>query len=134
MRRTPGPLLCELHAHTTWSDGDLAVPELVDLYGRHGFDVLCVTDHVVRSDDPWLRQGASVSAIDESCFPTYLAEVEYEAQRAWKTYGMVVIPGIELTYNDEVADEAAHAVAIGLRDFVPVDDGIDRAMRIAASR
>jgi len=47
------PLLCELHAHTTWSDGELALPELVDLYGRNGFDVLCVTDHVVRGDDPW---------------------------------------------------------------------------------
>jgi hypothetical protein len=29
------PLLCELHAHTTWSDGDLSLRELVDLYGGH---------------------------------------------------------------------------------------------------
>ena len=48
----PQPLLCELHAHTTWSDGTLSVQELVDLYGMAGFDVLCVTDHVVRADDP----------------------------------------------------------------------------------
>jgi hypothetical protein len=41
------PLLCELHAHSTWSDGDLTLTELVDLYGMHGFDVLCVTDHVL---------------------------------------------------------------------------------------
>ena len=34
------PLLCELHAHTTWSDGALSLVELVDLYGTHGFDVL----------------------------------------------------------------------------------------------
>ena len=54
MRRKIEPLLCELHAHTRWSDGALTVPELVDLYGRNGFDVLCVTDHVNRSDDPWL--------------------------------------------------------------------------------
>ena len=47
------PLLCELHAHSTWSDGELALAELVDLYGTHGFDVLVVTDHVLRSDDPW---------------------------------------------------------------------------------
>ena len=40
-------LLCEFHAHTTWSDGVLSLPELVDLYGNAGFDVLCVTDHVV---------------------------------------------------------------------------------------
>jgi len=39
MRRTLGPLLCELHAHTRWSDGELTVRELVDLHGRGGFDV-----------------------------------------------------------------------------------------------
>jgi hypothetical protein len=53
MRRSIGPLLCELHAHTRWSDGELTVAELVDLHGRSGFDVLRVTDHVVRSHDPW---------------------------------------------------------------------------------
>ena len=33
MRRKVEPLLCELHAHTRWSDGALTLPELVDLYG-----------------------------------------------------------------------------------------------------
>jgi hypothetical protein len=46
-----GLLLCELHAHTTWSDGQLTLPELVDLYGRSGFDVLAVTDHAVGLDE-----------------------------------------------------------------------------------
>ncbi len=46
MRPTTQALLCELHAHSTWSDGELSLTELVDLYGRSGFDVLCVTDHV----------------------------------------------------------------------------------------
>ena len=35
----PNALLCRLHAHSTWSDGELRVAELVDLYGRAGFDV-----------------------------------------------------------------------------------------------
>ena len=39
------PLLCELHTHTTWSDGELSPRELCDLYGRAGFDVLAITDH-----------------------------------------------------------------------------------------
>jgi len=47
-----GLLLCELNAHTTWSDGELRLPELVDLYGRSGFDVLCVTDHAAGSSSP----------------------------------------------------------------------------------
>ena len=45
-----GALLAGLHAHTTWSDGALALPVLVDVYGARAFDVLCVTDHVYRTD------------------------------------------------------------------------------------
>ena len=133
MRRSLGPLLCELHAHTRWSDGELTVAELIDLHGRSGFDVLCITDHVVRSDDPWLlEEGFRFSSIDEQSFPLYIAEVEREAARAWRTYGMLVIPGLELTFNDDEPVMAAHALALGLREFVSVDDGIAEAMRTAA--
>jgi len=133
MRRSLGPLLCELHAHTRWSDGELTVAELVDLHGRSGFDVLCITDHVVRTDDPWrFEEGLGFSSIEEESFPLYLAEVEREAARAWRTYGMLVVPGLELTFNDDEPVMAAHAVAVGLRDFVSVDDGIAEAMRTAA--
>ena len=52
MRTRRAPLLAELHAHTTWSDGTLGIPELVDLAGVRGSDLLCITDHVVRDDDP----------------------------------------------------------------------------------
>jgi histidinol phosphatase-like PHP family hydrolase len=45
------PLLCELHAHTTWSDGEMSPRELIDLYGRAGFDVLAITDHTVREPE-----------------------------------------------------------------------------------
>jgi hypothetical protein len=133
MRRSPGPLLCELHAHTRWSDGELTAAELIDLYGRNGFDVLCITDHVVRSDDPWREEeGHRFSSIEEATFPLYLADVEREAARAWSTYGMLVVPGLELTFNAEEPVMAAHALAIGLREFVSVDDGIAEAMKTAA--
>lgn len=128
-----GPLLCELHAHTRWSDGELTVAELVDLHGRSGFDVLCVTDHTVRWDDPWReREGPFFSSVDEQHWAEYLNEIEREARRAWRTYGLLVFPGLELTFNDDDPDRAAHAVAIGLHDFVSVDDGIAEAMRTAA--
>ena len=64
--RSVKPLLAELHAHTTWSDGELPLPALVDLYGAHGFDVLCITDHVVRR-----RRGARY--VDEDNWPEYRA-------------------------------------------------------------
>jgi hypothetical protein len=133
MRRSLGPLLCELHAHTRWSDGELTVAELVDLHGRCGFDVLCVTDHVVRANDPWrFEEGLRFRSLDAATFPPYLAEIEREAARAWRTYGLLVIPGLELTFNDREPVQAAHAVAVGLRQLVSVDDGIAGAMRTAS--
>jgi 3',5'-nucleoside bisphosphate phosphatase len=133
MRRSLGPLLCELHAHTRWSDGVFTVAELVDLHGRCGFDVLGITDHVVRQDDPWReRIEPRFRSVDKDSWDEYLADVEREAARAWRTYGLLVIPGLELTFNAEDPGEAAHAVAIGLRSFVSVDGGIAEAMQTAA--
>ena len=56
-------------------DGALTVPELVDLYGRSGFDVLAITDHVVRADDPARRIRSTVVA---ATYDEYLAEIEAE--------------------------------------------------------
>jgi 3',5'-nucleoside bisphosphate phosphatase len=131
MRRSLGPLLCELHSHSRWSDGELSVAELVDLHGRNGFDVLCVTDHVVRSEHRGRNGGGAT--VDERTWGRYLADVEREAERARELYGMLVIPGLELTFNDSDPMQAAHAVAIGLRSFVHVDDGIERAISSAST-
>src|SRR5262249_18407963 len=120
-------LLFELHAHTTWSDGDRGVRELVDLYGSAGFDVLAVTDHVVRLDDPYLLDGTNRS-VEAGDFDAYLAEVEREAKRARELYGLLVIPGIELTLEDSDPAVAAHAVAVGLRTFIGLEDGLERAL------
>jgi len=62
------PLLCELHAHTTWSDGVLSVGALCDVYGRAGFDVLAVTDHTLPGHH-----------VEAESFDAYLEEVEAEA-------------------------------------------------------
>ena len=43
---------CALHAHTTNSDGDLAPELLVRHYEWAGYDVLAITDHWVRTDEP----------------------------------------------------------------------------------
>ena len=85
-RNRTGPLLAELHAHTTWSDGVLSVPGLVDLYGMRGFDVLCITDHVCRTA-PEAPVGVTAASFD-----AYLAEVEREAARALEQYELLVVP------------------------------------------
>lgn len=125
MPRTARPLLCELHAHSTWSDGALGVHALVDLYGRAGFDVLAVTDHVHRTP------GRGISS---ASFEAYLAAVEAEAERAAGRYGLLVIPGLELTYDDADPRRAAHVLALGLRSFVGLDQGLDRALADAREK
>lgn len=44
-----GTRLCSykanLHTHSTFSDGVLSRPELIDLYRQHAYDVLAITDH-----------------------------------------------------------------------------------------
>jgi predicted metal-dependent phosphoesterase TrpH len=117
-------LLCELHAHSTWSDGALTVTELVDLYGFSGFDVLCLTDHV-------LRTGASPYRLRAETHDAYIRAIEREAKRALEQYGLLLIPGMELTHVAESPDDAGHALAVGLRSFVSVDDGLEAAMRAA---
>ena len=123
------PLLCELHAHTTWSDGSIGVRELVDLYGRNGFDVLAVTDHVIRTEDPFAL-GRHLH-VHTSNFEGYLDELAKEAVRARERYDLLVVPGLELTFNAYDPRRAGHAVAVGLREFVHVDGGLEHALRAA---
>ncbi len=128
----PDPLLCELHAHSTWSDGVLSIPELVDLYGSSGFDVLCITDHVNRSDDPWRTpRERRLWGVQERTHAHYLAEIAEEAERALARWGLLVLPGAELSYNHTDPLLAAHAVAIGLHSYVSIEHGIEDALRTA---
>jgi hypothetical protein len=116
------PLLCELHAHTTWSDGSFTLTELVDLYGMHGFDVLCITDHVLPEGTPYLA---------ETAHGRYIKAIEREARRAREQYDLLLIPGLELTFSSDDPDEAAHVLALGTRSWVPLDAGPERALREA---
>ena len=128
MRRKLEPLLCELHAHTRWSDGALTLPELVDLYGRAGFDVLAVTDHVNRTDDPYVPPESPLRGIHPGNHSDYLAELEAQAERARREYDLLLLPGLELSYNHLDPFLAGHAVAVGCRGFVGVDDGLDESL------
>jgi predicted metal-dependent phosphoesterase TrpH len=116
-----GGLLCELHAHSRWSDGDLELAEVVDLYGRAGFDVLCITDHVV-------RDGGMITA---AVHAQYLAEIRRQAEHARRRHGLLVLPGLEMTWDDADPQQAAHAVAVGLDRFVGLEDGLDAAIETA---
>ena len=118
-------LVCELHAHSTWSDGFLTLAELVDLHGNADVDVLCITDHAVRLDDP------SPNAVDAWTWPAYAAAIRAEAARALSEYGLILIQGLELSDNHEDPDLSAHALAIGLERYVSMDAGFVPALEEA---
>jgi predicted metal-dependent phosphoesterase TrpH len=118
------PLLCELHAHTTWSDGSLSVRELCDLYGRRGFDVLAVTDHAPREP----------REVHAGTFPAYLEDLQEQALRARELYDLLVVPGLELTYDDPDPFCSAHVLTIGLREYVALDEGLELALVAARAQ
>ena len=97
--------------------------EVVDLYGNAGYDVLCITDHVVRGH----------TMITEEVFAPYLRAIQLENARAQAAYGMSVIPGLELTWDDPDPAWAAHAVVIGTHCYVGLEDGLETALERARS-
>ncbi len=118
-------LLAELHAHTTWSDGTLSLPALVDLHGSHGFDVLCVTDHTLPADN------GTRGHVGVHNWRAYLDEIADESERARREYGLVLVPGLELTDDHPDPLRSAHALALGLRTFVTIELGIRYALEEA---
>jgi hypothetical protein len=66
--------------------------------------------------------------VDGWSWPGYLEEIEREAERAREVFGLLVIPGVELTDNVADPDDSAHALALGLRRFVSIERGIVSAI------
>jgi predicted metal-dependent phosphoesterase TrpH len=105
-----------------WSDGRLSLRDVVDLYGQTGkFDVLAITDHILARKDLLARLGRIATfgrkrfSVTSETFDDYMADVEKESARAKRQYGMVVIPGAEVTQNHIRARHNSHIVALGLK-------------------
>lgn len=62
-----------LHAHTTFSDGQCPVEEVVSAYRKHGYGFLMISDHDILASAESLKQ--------------------------WDADGMILIPGNEITAN-----------------------------------
>jgi len=117
-------LLCDLHSHTTWSDGKLTVPELVDFYGQRGFDCLCVTDHLC---DPKRLLGKLVNltglVIPPDKIADYFASIEREKKRAWSQYKLLLMTGVEFNKDGYTPKTSAHLLGVDLRR--PIDPSLD---------
>jgi predicted metal-dependent phosphoesterase TrpH len=112
-------LLCDFHIHTKYSDGSVELRRTVDLFGQAGFDVIAITDHVVNGDSTIGKLANRFRfSITEENFQEYLSALGHEAERARDKYGMLVIPGIEISKNYLSSDKSAHILIIDIREFI----------------
>ncbi|HEY1173301.1 MAG TPA: glycosyltransferase [Verrucomicrobiae bacterium] len=123
-------LLCDFHMHSNYSDGKLSVPDLVDFYGKLGFDCICITDHLA---DPRRLIGKLVKlsnlTLGHNQVEEYFAVIERERKRAWRKYGMIVMTGIEFNKDGYTAKSSAHLLGIDLK--APIDPALDLPETIA---
>ena len=129
-------LLCDFHIHATWRDGRLSLREVVDLYGQTGkFDVIAITDHILLKKDFLARAGRLATlgrrrySVTEETFDEYLADIAREAQRAKRDYGMLVIPGVEVTQNHIRARKNSHVIALGIKKYISADQNAEDILK-----
>lgn len=123
-------LLCDLHTHTTWSDGKLTVPEMVDFYGQRDFDCLCITDHLC---DPKRLLGKLVNltgmVIPPGEVEAYFEAIEREKKRAWAKYDLLLMTGVEFNKDGYTAKTSTHLLGVDLK--LPIDPSLDLKQLIA---
>lgn len=126
--------LADFHIHSTFSDGKMSIPELVDFYGSRGFGAIGITDHLCESETLIGKAARYIgNTLTPATYPMYLEILRTEGERAWDQYRMVVIPGFELSKNYVTNDRSAHIVALGAREFIHADpDALDLCRTIRA--
>lgn len=125
-------ILADLHVHSSFSDGKMTIPELVDFYGSRGFGCIAITDHICE-DRTFLGKAAVYlnCTLTAATFSEYLEILKAETERAWDQYRMVVIAGFELSKNSWSNHRSAHILGLGVESFVPADgDVLDLARAI----
>ena len=127
-------LLADFHIHTTWSDGRLSMPEVIDLFGRSGHDVIAITDHIVNTDSIVGKVTHRFKlTLTEETFAWYMEELASERRRAWDKYRMVVLAGCELTQNAITRRNSAHVLALGVDRFISANGTVEE-MLVRAKR
>lgn len=117
--------MADLHVHSTFSDGKMTIPELVDFYGERGFGCLAVTDHVCE-EATFLGKAANYlgRSLTSESMALYFEILREEAARAWDQYRMVLIPGVELTKNSWSNHRSAHILGLGVHAPLGADGDV----------
>jgi UDP-N-acetylglucosamine:LPS N-acetylglucosamine transferase len=108
--------LCDFHIHTNYSDGRLPLPEVIDFYGRRGFDCICITDHIA---DPRRLIGKFSELLNFTVawdqLDEYFDVLERERRRAWRKYGMLVMAGLEFNKEGLTKKTSGHLLGVDLK-------------------
>jgi predicted metal-dependent phosphoesterase TrpH len=111
--------LADFHTHTNLSDGKIPMRDLIDLYGERGFGAIAVTDHLTETESLVGKAGRWLGcSLSEDMWDDYIQLLRGEAERAWKQYRMVVIPGFEISKNSPINSRSAHMLALGCEKFI----------------
>ena len=129
-------LLCDFHVHTRWSDGALHLRDVIDLYGQtRKFDVIAITDHILMKKDLLARIGRVATlgrrafGVKEDQFESYLDDIRREAERALSMYGLLVLPGAEITQNRLNGRKNSHIIALDIKQYISADLTADEILR-----
>ncbi len=121
----------DFHIHSNYSDGKLAIPELVDLYGQRGFGAIAITDHLCESTTA-MGKAANLFGLTlhRHNFDAYLEEISEQAERAWDVYKMVVLSGFELTKNSLSNQRSAHVLALDVSQYIEAEADVVTLTRL----
>lgn len=100
----------------------MTIADIVDRYGLLGFGAIAITDHVAEEES--LIGQASIflqRVLTRESFVEYRSELAFQAARAWDQYGMVVLPGFELSKNSVSDRRSAHILALGVSTYMTAD-------------
>lgn len=97
--------------------------------------MIAITDHILMKKDVLARAariatlGRATFSVDEHDFRAYLDDIAEHAERAQREYGMLVIPGAEITQNHIKARKNSHIIALGLTEWISADQNADSILR-----
>ncbi|WP_409477718.1 PHP domain-containing protein [Pseudobdellovibrio sp. HCB154] len=129
------PLKTDLHIHSQFSDGQLSVAEIVDLYGAKGYGAIAITDHLCERGGVIGHVSRRLNlSLTEEKFSCYMETLWREKERAQKQYGMLLVPGFEITKNSFFHQRGAHVLILGITDFIDPDLGIEEILYEAKAK
>lgn len=122
-------LKCDLHIHSQFSDGKYTVSQLVDLFGGLGFQAIAITDHICENKSFLGKMARGMSySLTQDTFSDYMKTLKEEGHRALEQYGMLLIPGYEITKNSLNNNRSAHILVLGTTEYISADLSVDEVL------